>query len=212
MTGESARPRPAPYRASGRGFRGVTDQEKINATIARAQARARDLGRWDAPEAIIDLIAEEIPRPVFNAWAYYCATDTLDTLRVAWAASGGRGEYSGWCHDIVAALGVWVSWDLGEGRKYGLSQFGRWEIPQRPQPKTPPARLYPVDHPTHTIRVYTGGDIPEGMRWFTAAIRGLIEHVVTYDAPADIDDPAFVCPHAVAEVERMHPGHWLVYL
>ncbi len=93
---------------------------RIEAILARAQARAAELGRWDAPHAVLDLIAAELPREVYNAWGWYCANDTFATLCAAWAASGGRGEFSSWAHDVVAGLGTWLAWAEGGECKCGL--------------------------------------------------------------------------------------------
>ena len=107
-------------------------QAQIDAIITRAQTRARELGRWDAVTAIIDLIAAELPSEHYNAAAWYLANDTFATLSAFWGVVGGRGDYAHWVMDIIDALGTWVKWDLGEGVKFGLSSFEPWTPPAKP--------------------------------------------------------------------------------
>jgi hypothetical protein len=61
-----------------------------------------------------------------------------------------------------------------------------------------------------SVKVYREiSPIPEGMRWFTASIKGLIELEFIYYVP-EID--GFASQPHVQAIHKLHPDHVLVYL
>jgi len=189
----------------------------VLACYDRAKVKARELGRWDADHAIFDLLAAEIPRELHGVIVRYLATEQWGAYLSGLSELGytRRDELVCWGCDILRELGTWISRLSSAGPVYELSGFApRWVPPVGPMSKAAPApapvKLSSTPTPgCGAIRVYAGGEIPAGMHWATAAGRGIISHVATYFAPL-VD--AFVCRAHVAEVERVHPGKWYVYL